>query len=257
MEPDQTGGAVAARRVNRLAATGCLSTLIALTVVLGLIVSWLWYRHWHDGEVNSQRREQTRASILERAQETANSTNRALARSGSTDTDVLADVIWRHSKAPVITYDASRPEFTATAAVSAPYDERVMLPGGGNAQASRCFTFTYTQRPNETWTSKVSEWSDDVCRPSNQISSRARWALTRISSMYADDLSPLRVQNALDPTRPRSFDVKNVLRTEGTVKIFVLVSSSGAAVEQCYRFTRPVSGSGVQGTATAVPTPSC
>ncbi|MET7503062.1 hypothetical protein ACIQ9K_25765 [Streptomyces microflavus] len=228
-----------------------------MTAILGLIVCWLWYRHWHDGDVNSQRREQTRASILERAQATANNTNSALARSGSTDTDALADVIWRHSKAPVITYDTSRPEFTATAAVSAHYDEKVMLPGGGNAEVSRCFTFTYTQHPNETWTSKVSEWGDDVCRPSTQIGGRARLALTRISSMYAEDLSLTGVQNALDPTRLRSFDVKNVVRRGGIVKIFVLVSSSGAEVEQCYRFTRRVSGSGTQDTATAVPTPSC
>ncbi|WP_329304654.1 hypothetical protein [Streptomyces anulatus] len=257
MEPDRIGGAVAARRVNRLAATGCLPTLIAAIAVLGLVVSWLWYRHWHDGDVNSTRREQTRASILAKAQTTANDTSRALAKSGTTDTDAIADVIWQLSEAPVITYDTSRTEFTATAAVSVQYDEKAMLPGGGNAQVSRCFTFTYTQRPDETWAPKVSEWGDEVCRPSTQIASRAHLALTRISSMYADDLTRIRVQNALDPTRPRSFDVKTVVREGNTMSIFVLVSSSDSEVNQCYRLTRPVPGDNNQGFGTAVPALSC
>ncbi|MDX3388311.1 hypothetical protein PV682_43785 [Streptomyces niveiscabiei] len=231
-----------------------------MTVVLGVVVSWLWYRHWHDGNVNSERRDKAFALIREQARATADDTARALDTSGTTDADALTGVIWQHSEAPVVTYDASRREFTATAARSAQYDEEVMLPGGGPVEVTRCFVFTYTHRPGQAWTSRVSERDDDVCRASTQIGGRVRLALTRISSMYAEDLTRAGVQTALDPTGRGSFDVRNVMRKGDTVTVSVLVSSSeasGAAVDQCYRFTRPVPGDDGQGSATAVPASSC
>ncbi|MFJ8715856.1 hypothetical protein ACIRD9_22135 [Streptomyces violaceus] len=195
--------------------------------------------------------------IRKQARATADDTARALGTSGTTDADALTGVIWQHSEAPAITYDASRREFTATAARSARYDHAVVLPGGGPVQVTRCFVVTYTHRPGRAWTSRVSERDDDVCRPSTQIGSRVRLALTRISSMYAEDLTRAGVQDALDPTGRRSFDVKDVVREGDTMTVSVLVSSSAAAVDQCYRFTRPVPGDDGQGSATAVPTSSC
>ncbi|MCE7048038.1 hypothetical protein [Streptomyces purpurascens] len=257
MRPDRTGGAVVTRRANGLVTTGCLTILIALIVVLGIVVSWLWYRHWHDGNVNREREEKAFASIGKQARATAHDTARALGTSGTTDADALTGVIWQHSEAPVITYDASRREFTATAARSARYDNRLLLPGGGHVEVTRCFVFTYTYRPGQAWTSRISERDDDVCRPGTEIGHMVRLALTRISSMYAEDLTRAGVQDALDPTGRRSFDVKNVVREGDTMTVSVLVSSSGAAVDQCYRFTRPVPGDDGQGSATAVPTLSC
>ncbi|MGR4847439.1 hypothetical protein [Streptomyces sp. LARHCF252] len=84
-----------------------------------------------------------------------------------------------------------------------------------------------------------------------------RLALQRISNMYAEDLTRAGVQNALDPTGRRYFDVKNVVREGDTMTVAVLVSSSEAAVDQCYRFTRPAPGADGLGSATAVPTSSC
>ncbi|MFC0494990.1 hypothetical protein ACFFKE_08615 [Streptomyces mutabilis] len=237
--------------------TGCLTVLIALAAVLSLVVSWLWYRHWHDGNVNSERRERALAAILEQAQARADDTVRALETSGTTDVDTLTRVIWQYSKAPVITYDATYREFTATAASSAQYDAETMLPGGGSIQVTRCFVFTYTQHPGQAWTSKVSERDDAACRPSTQIGNRVRLALTRISGMYTEDLTPEGVQHVLNPTRRRSFDVKNVVHEGDTVIVSVLVSSSDARIDQCYRFSRPESGAVGQETATAVPAPSC
>ncbi|MFI6375464.1 hypothetical protein [Streptomyces sp. NPDC050546] len=257
MAPDKTGGAVVTRRANGLVTTGCLTVLIALAVILGIVVSWLWYRHWHDGNVNREREEKAFASIGKQARATADDTARALGTSDTTDADALTGVIWQHSEAPVITYDASRREFTATAARSAQYDEDLMLPGGGPVKVTRCFVVTYTPRPGQAWTPRVSERDDDVCRPSTQIASRVRLALTRISSMYAEDLTRTGVQKALDPTGRRSFDVRNVAREGDKLTVSVLVSSSEAAVAQCYRFTRPAPGDDGQGSATAVPTSSC
>ncbi|MEU2821545.1 hypothetical protein ABZ763_04480 [Streptomyces bacillaris] len=95
----------------------------------------------------------------------------------------------------------------------------------------------------------------DVCRPSAQIGSRVRLALTRVSGMYAEDLTRAGVQKALDPTGLRFFDVKNVVREGDTMTISVLVLSSDAEVDQCYHFIRPVQGGDNQGSAT--PASSC
>ncbi|GAA2657633.1 hypothetical protein [Streptomyces vastus] len=258
METDETGSAVVTGQANRLVTTGCLTFLIALISVLGVLVSWLWYRHWHDGNVNSERRARTLASIRELARDAADDTARALDTSGATDADALTEVIWRHTEAPVITYDASRREFTATAAKSALYDNKVVVPGGGPIKVTRCFVFTYTHRPGQAWTSRVSERDDEVCRPGTELSGLVRLTRTRISGMYAEDLTRAGVQKALDPTgRLRSYDVKSVVRRGDTVIVTILVSSSEKAVDQCYRFTRPVPGDDVQGSAAAVPASSC
>ncbi|MEU3935454.1 hypothetical protein AB0E85_25980 [Streptomyces sp. NPDC029044] len=237
--------------------TGCLTVLIVLITVLGVPVSWLWYRHWHDGNVNSERREQALAAIQKQARARAGDTDRALDASGVTDVGAVTGVVWRHSKAPVITYDAARREFTATAASSAHYDAQAIVPGGGSGRVTGCFVFTFTRRPGQGWTSQVSERGDATCRPSTQIGHRVRLALTRISGMYADDLTPDGIQNALDPTRRRSFDVKKVVPGEDTMTVFVLVSSSHPGIDQCYRFTRPVTDGAGRGPTTAVPTSSC
>ncbi|MER7056768.1 hypothetical protein [Streptomyces sp. NPDC000351] len=237
--------------------TGCLTVLIALAAVLGIVASWMWYRHWHDGNVNAERRKQARAAIFEQAQARADDTDRALEMSGTTDVDALTGVIWQHSKAPVITYDASRRAFTATAASSAHYQAKAMLPGGGSGQVTGCFVFTFTQHPGQAWTSKVSERDDATCRPGTQIGNRVRLALARISSMYPENLTPDGIQKALNPTERRSFDVKNVVHEGDAVTVSVLISSSHARVDQCYRFTRPAPGPTGQDSATAVPTSAC
>jgi hypothetical protein len=238
--------------------TGCLTILIALITVLGVLVSWLWYRHWHDGNVNSERRDGAFASILKQAHARAGDTDRALETSGITDADALTGVIWRHTEAPVIAYDASRREFTATAASSAHYDAKAILPGGGSGQVTRCFVFTFTHRPGQAWTSRVSERDDGVCRPGTAIGGLVRLAQTRISSMYAEDLTRAGVQKALDPTgRLRSYDVKSAVRRADTVTVSILLSSPDTTVGQCYRFTRHVPGGDGLGSATAVPASSC
>ncbi|AZM62163.1 hypothetical protein DMA10_04875 [Streptomyces sp. WAC 01420] len=244
------------RRANRLVNTGCLSALVVLTVVLGIVASWLWYRHWHDEKVNSERKEKSLASILEQAEATAHETARALDTGGAADADALTGVIWQHSRAPVITYSPSRREFTAMVAKSAQYDRDVVLPGGGAVQVTRCFVFIYTQHPGGTWASKVSERSDDVCRPSTRIGNRVRLALTRFANLNDEDLTGAGVQNALDPTGRRFIDVKNVARAGDMVTASVLVSSTERAVGQCYRLTRPVAD-GDQRAVAAVPALSC
>ncbi|MGW0828383.1 hypothetical protein [Streptomyces sp. NPDC002845] len=258
MEPDKTGSAVVTGRANRLVTTGCLTVLIALIIVLGVVVAWLWYSAWHAGNVNSERREKALASILEQARATADDTARVLDTSGATDADVLTEVIWRHTEAPVITYDASRREFTATAAKSAQYDEDVVLLGGGPVQVTQCLVFTYTHRADQAWTSQVSKRYDDVCRPSTEIGGLVSLTRTRISSMPVEELTRTGVQKALDPTgRLRSYDVKSAVREGNTATVSILVSSPGTTVDQCYRFTRPVPGDDGQHSATAIPVPSC
>ncbi len=246
-----------ARQGNRLATTGCLVSLTALIAILGIVASWLWYRHWHDDNINSERQRKEIVALLEQARAIADDTARALDTSQATDVDTLTGVIWQHSTTPVISYSATRHEFTAIAARSAQYDEEGILPGTGAGQLTRCFVFTYTHRPGPAWTPRVSVQDDDQCRPSTQIAGRVHMALTRISSMNTKDLTRAGIQNGLDPTGRRSFDVKNVVRNRDAVAISVLVSSSQAAVDQCYRLTRPLHGDDSRSSPTAVPTSSC
>ncbi|MFE0251163.1 hypothetical protein [Streptomyces sp. NPDC059010] len=268
MAPDETGSAVVTGRAYRLVTTGCLTILIALIVVLGIVVSWLWYRHWHDGNVNSRRSEQALASILKQARAKADDTARALgttaatdpATDPATDADALTEVIWQRTEAPVINYNASRREFTATAARSAVYDEAGILPGGGPVKVTRCLVFTYTPHPGRAWTSRVTERDEDMCRPGTEIGGRVRLAWTRIAGMPAEDLTRAGVQKALDPTgQRRSYDVKSAARRGDTVTVSLVVSSRGpgTTVDQCYRFTRPAAGGDGQNSATAVPASSC
>lgn len=245
-------------RANRLVTTGCLTILIALIIVLGVVVSWLWYRHWHDGNVNSERREQALASILKQARAEADDTARALDTSGTADADALTGVIWRQSQAPVITYDASRREFTATAAGSVVYDEVSIMPGGGPVRVTRCLVSTYAHHPGRTWTSRVTERDDDACLPGTEIDGQVRLARTRISLMHAEDLTRTGVQKALDPNgRLRFYDVRSAVRKGDTVTVSILVSSPGTTAGQCYRFTRPVAGDVGQSSTTAIPASSC
>jgi len=167
-------------------------------------------------------------------------------------------VIWQRTKAPTITYDESRREFTATTANSAMYDEKVLLPGGGPVKVTRCLVFTYTRHPGTLWTPQVAERKDEACHPGTEISALVRLTQTHLSNMHAKDLTRAAVQQSLDPTgNLQSYDVKNVVRTGDTVTIFILVSSPGTTVGQCYRFIRPAHGSNSQNPATAIAAPSC
>ncbi|MEV5321799.1 hypothetical protein AB0K92_29865 [Streptomyces sp. NPDC052687] len=246
------------RQTNHLVTTGCLTLLIALITALGLPVSWLWYRSWHDEKANTARKDATLASILEHARATADDTAHALDTSDATDTDALISVIWRHTQAPVITYDPARHAFTATAAQSALYDEKALLLGGGPVRVTRCFVYTYAHRPGHTWTSRLSEHDPAVCRPAMRIGGLAGLARTRLSSMYAEDLTHANVRKALDPTgRLRPYDVKSVKRTADTITLSILLSSSDPMADQCYRFTWRIAGANDQRTTTAVPVSSC
>ncbi|MEU6513667.1 hypothetical protein [Streptomyces sp. NPDC046978] len=232
-----------------------MSILIALIIVCGIVASWLWYRAWHDDNANSGRKEKALALILQQARATADETTRALETSGTTDVDVLTEVVWRRTEAPLITYDTSRREFTAAVAKSTLYDEEAILPGAGPVKVTRCFVFSYIHRTGQAWTSQLSERHDDVCRPSTDIGGKVSLALTQISNMYAEDLSRAGIQKGLDPTGRRVYDVKSVVTKGQAVTAFVLVSSFEGAADQCYRFTRPLGDDG-KGSA-AVPASSC
>ncbi|MDT7840162.1 hypothetical protein [Streptomyces justiciae] len=248
MHTDETGGTVVMRRTNRLVTTGCLTILIALIVVFAVPVSWLWYRTWHDERVNSEREEKARASLLDRARDTASTTAHALDTSGTTDPDALTEVIWRHTEAPVITYDATRHEFTATTTKFAQYDEKAIL-GAGPVRVTRCLVFTYTHPSGEAWTSHLTERDDDTCRPGEEINGLARLARTRIANLPDADLTRTEVQKALSPNGRLFYDVTSVTREGAAVTVLVLISNSEATVDQCYRFTHPAMN--------AVPATSC
>ncbi|MGW7301727.1 hypothetical protein [Streptomyces sp. NPDC054829] len=250
MTADQTGGTVVTGRANRFVTTGCLTALIALITVLGVAVGWLWYRHWDDGKVNSDRRDEAYASIQQRVRAETDDTAHALGESRAADADTLTGVIRRHSQAPLITYDASRREFTATAEHFAQYDEKAIL-GGGPVRVTRCFVVTYAHGEGRAWTSRVLERDGAVCRPGAEIEGLARLTRNRIANLYPEDLTEAGVRKALDPTG----DVRGVVRGADTVTVSVVLSTADGKTSQCYRFTRPLNGS--PDSTTAVPASSC
>lgn len=248
-----TGNASATGRTTRRVADCCL----VLLIVPACLVAYFWYTVWHVGHVNSEREEDALASVLQGAREDGDDTARALAASRGTGPDALTGVVWQHTEAPVITYDSARRAFTATAFRSAVYDEEVLLfVHGGPTQVQRCLGFAYTRRGDRSWTSKVTVRDDDVCRASERIRSLTELARTRITNMYAADLTRTGVRRALDPT----FDVGEVARKGETVTVDVLVHDDvdpSAKVEQCYRFTRGIAPDDGEHSATAVPAATC
>lgn len=258
MGSETNGSAVVTSRATGLVTTGCLTVLAVLIVVFGTVASWLWYRAWHDGKVNDERREAAYASIRQQARDTADETARALGTAGTTDADALTEVIWRHSEAPVITYDASRQAFTATAMSHAEYPRKALLHGGGPDMVTRCFVVAYTRHPGRAWTSRVSERAADACRPGTGISGAVNLARTRIANLHTEDLTRAGVRKALDPTgRGRTYDVRSAAHEKDTATVSVLVTAPEATTAQCYRFTRPVQDVSGPNSATAVPALSC
>ncbi|MCT9076618.1 hypothetical protein [Streptomyces fulvoviolaceus] len=240
-------------RATRRVANGCL----VLLIVPACLVAYFWYTVWHAGHVNSEREEDALASVLQGAREDGDGTARALAASRSTGTDALTGLVWQHTEAPLITYDSARRAFTATAFRSAVYDEEALLfVHGGPTQVQRCLGFVYTRRADRTWTSKVTVRDDAVCRPSERIRSLTELARTRITNMYAADLTRTGVRQALDP----AFDVREVVRKGETATVDVLVHDDvnlPATVEQCYRFTRSIDPDDGEHSATVVAATTC
>ncbi|MEV0281795.1 hypothetical protein AB0I22_36170 [Streptomyces sp. NPDC050610] len=247
-------------RINRSMTTGCLIMLIVLVLVLATGLSWLWYSDWHAGKVNRERRDRAVSSVLQQARDAADDAARSLDASHTSDVDKLTSVIWQHTASPVITYDASRREFTARLPKQMMYKSVGILPGSNSDVVNRCFDFTYSHPYGQTWTHKVTVRDDDVCRPAADIGYRSRLAKKRIERIDAQSLTRTGLQKALDPTGTfRSFAVKDVARRSGTVVVSVLITSLDATANQCYRITRPAPDS-VEADlppATATPVNSC
>ncbi|GHI10218.1 hypothetical protein AQI88_39515 [Streptomyces cellostaticus] len=245
MQPDGQGSPGVRERINRSLTPGCLTTLIVLILVLGSGLSWLWYTDWHAGKVNSERRQKAVSSILRQARDAADDTARSLNASRTSDVDRLTGVIWKHTGAPLITYDTSRREFTARLSQQVPYETVQIIPGGGSDAVTRCFDFTYSRPHGQAWTPRVTVRDDDVCRPATDIGYLARVAKARVERIDAQELTRTGVQRALDPTGTlHTFTVKSVVGGDGTVAISIRITSHEGRAGQCYRITRPAPGSG-------------
>ncbi|MEV5439897.1 hypothetical protein AB0K80_28415 [Streptomyces sp. NPDC052682] len=241
--------------VSRRAATCCL---VLLLVPAGLVAAF-WYDVWQTGRENDRREQRALASIAEQAQRAARDTARAMAAHRAAGADALTDVIWRHTEAPVITYDAARRTFTATASRSAVYEEEPLLLGAGPVKLDRCFRFTFTRRPGAPWSARVTARADEACAPSDRIRNEvvlARIGLENLSS----DADRAAVRRALEPAgRPGLLDVRSTARTRRTITATVLVHAAPppAATWQCYRLTRDLGDAGTGRSVTAVPVATC
>jgi hypothetical protein len=252
-----TNSPLAARRFTRRAATGCL---ILLLVPAGLL-AYFWYSARHTSHVNDQRKQAALASILGQARHAATDTTHALITSSTTDTDTLTGVIWQHTHAPLITYDASRRTFTATASRSAAYNEEVLLPGGGPVAVNRCFTFTSTRGTGASWTTAITEQDEHVCRPGQTIDHRATLAKDRVKNMAAAQLTRAEVTQALDPAHQQdTYVVKDTVRHGQTATITILIRAQrdvSATAAQCYQFTRHLDTNDAERATTSMPISTC
>jgi len=239
-------------RTSRPLATCCL----ALLLIPVCVVAWFWYDVRHTERVNDERLRDTLVSVLRKAREDGASAARALGTSQDTGTDALTGLIWKHTEASVITYDAGGEEFTATAFRSAVADQEAVLLSSGPELVRRCLRFTYVRDTGRTWTSKVTVLrDDDVCRPSERIGSLAELARRRLTSMYTKDLTTAGVRRTLALPK-RAYDVRSVVRQGRTVTVGALVRDDPSAA-QCYRYTRPLDPDAGLREATVVAAATC
>lgn len=254
--------------MRRGVGTGCLVLLNVLLVVPLALAGYLGFSFWHAERENDRRRQAASDSLLHRARDAADRTADALAASRGTGTDALVGVIREHTGSPVITHDEDRRVFTAVAARSARYDpERV--PFGDRGEVERCFAHTYARRPGGTWTWKVADRDDAVCRAGDGIDGRVRSARSAMQGLDTERLTRAGVQDVLDPhglpgdeDRP---EARDVVREGRTVVALVLFreeywtpEEGSRPVEQCYRLTRVLGpGGGAGRPVTAVPVSAC
>ncbi|WP_189966427.1 hypothetical protein [Streptomyces violascens] len=248
---------LATRRFTHRAATGCL---ILLIIPAGLL-AYFWYSAWHTSHVNHQRKQAGLSSVLDQARHATTETTHALNTSSNTDTDTLTGVIWQHTHAPLITYDASRHTFTATASQSATYNEEVLLPGGGPVTVNRCFTFTSTRDTSASWTTTMTEQDEQACRPGQTIDHRATLAKDRVKNMAATQLTRADVTQALDPAHQQdTYVVKDTARHGQTATITILIRAQrdvSATAAQCYQFTRHLDTNNADRATTSIPISTC
>ncbi|WP_328902061.1 hypothetical protein OHR86_21000 [Streptomyces sp. NBC_00441] len=249
-----SGPVVAGRRSRRRVTTGCL----LLLMVPAALLAYFWYAAWHADRVNERREEAAAASVLAQARRASDGTVRALSASRSTAPDALVGVIRRHTHAPVIAYDPEHGTYTATAAFSSDHDEKGVLLGAGPVRTERCFTLTFARKaPATTWTAKRAERDDSACRSGRLIDFDVTLARKRLANMTGQ-VTPAEAARVLDPAhRKRPYSVTKVGRSGDADVITVLVRESvgGAAVQQCYAFTR---GRGTDAApVTAVPVATC
>ncbi|MEU2079216.1 hypothetical protein, partial [Streptomyces sp. NPDC013489] len=245
------------RRANRFATGGCLTILMVLILVLGVFASLMWYAGWRVGQASEENDKKALASLLQQADRIADESGRALRGSDPSSAEKAADVIWKHTEAPVITHDAALGMFTAVVEKAVEYNT-AGLPPGGSERTVRCLVFTYTHGPGRKWTSQVSAKDVNACRSSTDIGNRARAARSRLANMPREDLTRAGIQQALDPAgRPDLVTVKSAIRRNGSVIVSALISSRDGAAGQCYRLTRPYEGVEIQLSAAAAPAITC
>ncbi|ALO09069.1 hypothetical protein AQF52_3475 [Streptomyces venezuelae] len=87
---------------------------MALILVLGAFASWLWHSAGHTRRVTEVNEKKALASLLQQADRMADDSGRALRASDPTSTGEAAEVIWKHTEAPVITHDTDLGKFIAT-----------------------------------------------------------------------------------------------------------------------------------------------
>ncbi|WP_433342559.1 hypothetical protein [Streptomyces sp. CA-253872] len=222
--------------------TCCLVVLVLPVVLLG----WFWFSLWHDGHVNERRERAAEASVLRLASRAARDTRRALAGSGPTGPEAVTGVLWRHTKAPVITYDAPHGTYTAARSWAVTYDRKGFL-SAGPTQVEWCFTLVAHHAPGTGWTTRLTKRTRADCLASRLVDRDVVRARDVLASLPDELLTRAGVSRELAARGGQGqdvFTVRKVARERDRVSVTVRVragaGSDGPVARQCYRFTRPL-----------------
>lgn len=236
---------------------GCLIFLVLLIVIGGSLLAALWYRLWSTENTTNRNRAAAEVEHRERIDRAARESAQALRASAATDPATLTALIGKHTRAPVITYNATHKEFTAKVEMSTIYDTAHLLTVGVERIVS-CEVFTYTPGPDRAWRVDLTTRETATCRPGKQIGDLAHRARQVLENLNGDLMTVAEAQRVLDQARsPGRLIVRNVTHDKRTTTVSALLADATKTVGQCYRLTMSRPGNQVPSPATATPTSLC
>ncbi|MFF9431895.1 hypothetical protein [Streptomyces sp. NPDC014746] len=255
--PGPVGGTPVKNRIERSITGGCLVSLVLLIMVGVSLVAVVGYVLWSTSSTTEKNRAAAETELRDLIGRTARESAEALRTSATTDPAALTTLIWKHTEAPVITYDAARKGFTAVVEKATVY-ERASILGSSPDRITSCDIFTYTIGPDRAWHVNVATRETAACLPAREIDALAREA-GRILEYSADDPTTVtQAQDVLDRTKPLGrLTVRKVAHDKRATTISALLTTTAQTVGQCFLFTLSHPGNQVLSPVAVTPASSC
>lgn len=255
--PGPVGGTPVKKRIEHFITGGCLVSLVLLIMVGVSLVAVVGYVLWNTSSTTEKNRTAAEAELRDLIDRTARESAEALRTSATTDPAALTTLIWKHTEAPVITYDAARKGFTAVVEKATVY-ERASILGSSPDRITSCGIFTYTLGPDRAWHVNIATRETAACLPTREIDALAREAGRILEHSDDDPTTVTQAQDVLDRTRPLGrLTVRKVAHDKRATTVSALLTNTAQTVGQCFLFTLSRPGSQVPSPATLTPASSC